>query len=364
MATDLLSHDEDDVLAWLGAGEVAKARPYVDLVRQLEVEGHRIRASVPGTAREPYLTVASLADGELYSACSCPVGGHCKHVAAILLRAIADRTTSQAVRPGVLSWVEDLRRTSIAVAKKKARPASARQQLYYILKSTPDKRHFGVELRKGKHPETAEEWWKVDRALMTPPQFVAEEDLGILRLLWAARGNDHGLRAFARTLAGDPASADDLAQDAMMKAWDARSSFQMGTNMKAWTFMILRNQFYSEKRRSWRQSQLDQEAAERTLVAVDDPEAPVALDELRLSLAQLPAEQREALILVGAGGFAYEEAAEICGCAVGTVKSRVSRARKALHSILEDGSYERDGSAAGDAMSAILADAERLSTAR
>ena len=172
------------------------------------------------------------------------------------------------------------------------------------------------------------------------------------------------LRAFARTLCGDATAADDLAQDAMVKAWDARASFQMGTNMKAWTFMILRNQFYSEKRRSWRSTQLDQEAAERTLVAVDDPEAPVALDELRLGLAMLPAEQREALILVGAGGFAYEEAAEICGCAVGTVKSRVSRARKALHSILEDGSYERDGSAAGDAMSAILADAERLSTAR
>ena len=93
------------------------------------------------------------------------------------------------------------------------------------------------------------------------------------------------LRAFARTLCGDPTAADDLAQDAMLKAWDARASFQMGTNMKAWTFMILRNQFYSEKRRSWRQTQLDQEAAERTLVAVDDPEAPVALDELRLGLA-------------------------------------------------------------------------------
>ncbi len=172
------------------------------------------------------------------------------------------------------------------------------------------------------------------------------------------------LRAFARTLAGDPASADDLAQDAMVKAWDARASFQMGTNMKAWTFMILRNQFYSEKRRSWRQSQLDQEAAERTLVAVDDPEAPVALDELRQGLAMLPAEQREALILVGAGGFAYEEAADICGCAVGTVKSRVSRARRALHAILDDGAYERDGAAAGDAMRAILADAERLSTVR
>jgi RNA polymerase sigma-70 factor (ECF subfamily) len=135
------------------------------------------------------------------------------------------------------------------------------------------------------------------------------------------------LRAFARTLTGDATAADDLAQDALMKAWDARASYQMGTNMKAWTFMILRNQFYSEKRRSWRQSQLDQEAAERTLVAVDDPEAPVALDELRQALDSLPAEQREALILVGAGGFAYEEAAEICQCAVGTVKSRVSRAR-------------------------------------
>jgi RNA polymerase sigma-70 factor (ECF subfamily) len=172
------------------------------------------------------------------------------------------------------------------------------------------------------------------------------------------------LRAFARTLAGDPTSADDLAQDAMMKAWDARASYQMGTNMKAWTFMILRNQFYSEKRRSWRQTQLDQEAAERTLVAVDDPEAPVALDELRLGLSMLPAEQREALILVGAGGFAYEEAADICGCAVGTVKSRVSRARRALQGILETGAYKRDGGSAGDAMRSILDDAERLSALR
>lgn len=172
------------------------------------------------------------------------------------------------------------------------------------------------------------------------------------------------LRAFARTLCGDPTAADDLAQDAMMKAWDARASYQMGTNMKAWTFMILRNQFYSEKRRSWRQSQLDQEAAERTLVAVDDPEAPVALDELRQALGMLPEEQREALILVGAGGFAYEEAAEICNCAVGTVKSRVSRARRALHATLERGDYGRDGKSAGDAMRSILAAADRLSGAR
>jgi RNA polymerase sigma-70 factor (ECF subfamily) len=171
------------------------------------------------------------------------------------------------------------------------------------------------------------------------------------------------LRAFARTLAGDAASADDLAQEAMMKAWIARGSYQMGTNMKAWTFMILRNQFYSEKRRSWRQTQLDQESAERTLVAVDDPESPVVLDELRLGLKMLPPEQREALILVGAGGFAYEEAAAICGCAVGTVKSRVSRARRALQVILDSGDYDRDGLSAGDAMSSIMNDAERLSSA-
>jgi len=172
------------------------------------------------------------------------------------------------------------------------------------------------------------------------------------------------LRAFARTLCGDAAAADDLAQDTVMKAWDARSSFQIGTNMKAWTFMILRNQFYSDKRRSWRQTQLDQDAAERTLLAIDDPASPLALDELRQAMLMLPSEQREALILVGAGGFAYEEAAEICGCAVGTVKSRVSRARKAIQSILEDGSYDRDGRGAGEAMKSILDDADRLSGPR
>ena len=108
----------------------------------------------------------------------------------------------------------------------------------------------------------------------------------------------------------------------------------------------------------------DEPFAEAEFFAVDDPEAPVALDELRLGLAMLPPEQREALILVGAGGFAYEEAADICNCAVGTVKSRVSRARRALHAILEAGDYARDGGSAGDAMRSILADAERLASIR
>jgi len=172
------------------------------------------------------------------------------------------------------------------------------------------------------------------------------------------------MRAFARTLTGDAAAADDLAQDAMLKAWAARDSFEMGTNMKAWTFMILRNQFYSDKRRTWRLTQLDQEVAERTLVAVDDPSAPLSLDELRLALDGLPEEQREALVLVGAGGFSYEEAAEICRCAIGTVKSRVSRARRALAELLDRGAYARDGAPASGAMASILSQSARLSEPR
>ena len=172
------------------------------------------------------------------------------------------------------------------------------------------------------------------------------------------------LRAFARTLAGEPAGADDLAQDAMMKAWDARNSFQMGTNMKAWTFMILRNQFYSDKRRSWRSTQLDPETAERTLVAVSNPIATLELDEVRRALAMLPDDQREALILIGAGGLSYEEVADICGSAIGTIKSRVSRARDRLALILAEGSYDQDDVLPSSAMATLMNTLDRLSAPR
>jgi RNA polymerase sigma-70 factor (ECF subfamily) len=173
------------------------------------------------------------------------------------------------------------------------------------------------------------------------------------------------LRAFARSLANDPSAADDLAQEALLKAWDARSSFQPGTNLKAWTFMILRNCFYSEKRRSWRQAVWDQEKAERTLTATSDPDSSIELDELRRALAELPAEQRDALVLIGAGGFAYEEAAQICGCAVGTIKSRVNRARKALEAIIASGNFApagSDGVGANDALESIVDDARRIAS--
>jgi|WetSurMetagenome_2_1015567.scaffolds.fasta_scaffold52738_2 RNA polymerase sigma-70 factor, ECF subfamily len=169
------------------------------------------------------------------------------------------------------------------------------------------------------------------------------------------------LRAFARTMTGNSTEADDLAQEALAKAWRRRDSFTMGTNMKAWAFMILRNQFYSDMRRAWRSVRLDQEAAERTLLASDDPNAPIELNELRMALAALPTDQREALILVGAGGMSYEEAAEICNCAVGTVKSRVSRARDALRRIMDAGSFKRDGGLASTSMGAVFAELARLS---
>lgn len=173
------------------------------------------------------------------------------------------------------------------------------------------------------------------------------------------------LRAFGRSLTGNREAADDLAQEALVKAWNARASFQAGTNMKAWTFMILRNHFYSEKRRAWRQAAWDEEKAERTLTSPADQDTVMDLEDLRHAMSKLPEEQREALILVGAGGFAYEEAAEICNCAVGTIKSRVNRARRALEELMKDGSSKPGGkdkarASASDAMTSILSDADRL----
>ena len=202
MATiNLSSFTEEDVAEWFSTRELGKAKPYVDLVQDVEINGSQISAVVPGSARTPYTAQAYLSQAQsgemmLVSRCTCPAGRHCKHVAAMMLKAIEARNPKERVSNSVLSWVEDLRRVSIAVAKKKARPVGARQQLFYIIKWTADHRRFGVEIRKGKYPESAEEWWKVDRALVTPPQFVTEEDIAILRLIWAERGHETGLRAF------------------------------------------------------------------------------------------------------------------------------------------------------------------------
>ena len=143
------------------------------------------------------------------------------------------------------------------------------------------------------------------------------------------------LRAFARSLTRNPSSADDLVQDTVVKAWSNIDKFQAGTNMRAWLFTILRNTFYSSRRKQKREvADVD---GEMTAQLSEKPahDGRLAMQDFATAFAQLPDEQREALLLVGASGFAYEEAAEMCGCAVGTVKSRVNRARKRLAELLQ-----------------------------
>jgi RNA polymerase sigma-70 factor (ECF subfamily) len=172
------------------------------------------------------------------------------------------------------------------------------------------------------------------------------------------------LRGFARVMCGDAVAGDDLAQEGLLKAWTARASYQPGTNLKAWVFMIMRNQFYSEKRRSWRNVALDPEVAEQTLVATSNATATIELDELRRAMLRLPDEQREALILIGAGGCSYEEVAQMTGCAIGTIKSRVSRARDRLALIFADAALPSDEIRPSDAMANILAQYQRAAAGR
>jgi RNA polymerase sigma factor (sigma-70 family) len=145
------------------------------------------------------------------------------------------------------------------------------------------------------------------------------------------------LRAFARGLCGASDVADDLVQETLLKAWAARDRFEPGTSMRAWTFVILRNAWLTDLRRNRFRGEYDEQVAERILVTPGEQEGPIHLADLNRALQALPPERREALLLVGAGGFSYEEAAEICGCAVGTIKSRVGRARAALTLAIETG---------------------------
>jgi RNA polymerase sigma-70 factor, ECF subfamily len=121
------------------------------------------------------------------------------------------------------------------------------------------------------------------------------------------------LRAFAISLSGNGDRADDLVQETLLRALANIDSFQPGSNLPAWLFTILRNLFRSDYRKRRRE---------------------VEVEEFRMALDKLPQDQREALILVGASGFSYEDAAAICGCAVGTIKSRVNRARSKLSALL------------------------------
>lgn len=142
------------------------------------------------------------------------------------------------------------------------------------------------------------------------------------------------MRAFALSLTRDLPSADDLVQDTIVKAWSNIDKFQPGTNMRAWLFTILRNTFYSGRRRAKRMVS-DSDGMMTDSVAVKpDHDGKLAMTDFRKAFEKLSDEQREALLLVGAQGFSCEEAASMCNCAVGTIKSRVNRGRRRLAEIL------------------------------
>jgi RNA polymerase sigma-70 factor (ECF subfamily) len=151
------------------------------------------------------------------------------------------------------------------------------------------------------------------------------------------------LRAFAVSLCANAERADDLVQETLVKAWDKLPTFAVGTNLSAWLFAILRNAFYSEYRKRRREVEdADGQMAAR-LASIPAQNGHMDLQDFREALRVLPATQREALILVGGAGLSYEEVAQICGCAVGTVKSRVNRARNRLARLLTVASTEEFG---------------------
>ncbi len=143
------------------------------------------------------------------------------------------------------------------------------------------------------------------------------------------------LRAFALSLCRNPALADDLVQETVMKAWKAMAGFTVGTNMRAWLFTILRNTYYSSYAKSRREVQDSDGILSGQLSVKPEHDGRMAYTDFLAAFEQLPDDQREALTLVGASGFAYHEAAEMCGVATGTMKSRVNRARQKLIELLD-----------------------------
>ncbi len=143
------------------------------------------------------------------------------------------------------------------------------------------------------------------------------------------------MRAFALSLTRNSAAADDLVQDTLVKAWKGFGSFQPGTKLQAWLFTIERNTFYSDRRKAKREVADVDGVFAAMLSEKPAHDGKLALADFFVAFAQLPVEQREALTLVGATGYSYEEAADTCSVAAGTIKSRVSRGRKRLIELLQ-----------------------------
>lgn len=144
------------------------------------------------------------------------------------------------------------------------------------------------------------------------------------------------LEGFARRLAGNRSFADDLVQETVLRALVHADQFRPGTNLLAWLTTILRNAYFNEKRRQRRIGPLDPTTVPAPAIS-DEQEWHLRMRDVTCRFATLPAAQREALMLVGANGYSYDHAAKLAGCAVGTMKSRVSRARSELQNMLDRG---------------------------
>src|SRR5215203_5731418 len=142
------------------------------------------------------------------------------------------------------------------------------------------------------------------------------------------------MRAFAMSLTGNVDQADDLVQEAMVRGLAHINQFQPGTSIQAWLFTILRNQFHTAYRKRRREVEDPDGGMAARLSVFPEQDGHLDLEDLKGALTKLPFEQREALLLVAAQGFSYEEAAEICGTRIGTIKSRINRARAKLAELL------------------------------
>jgi RNA polymerase sigma factor (sigma-70 family) len=138
------------------------------------------------------------------------------------------------------------------------------------------------------------------------------------------------LRNFSRMLCGRQAFAEDIAQETLIKAWRARDRFEPGTNLRAWLFTILRHEYYSYRRRAWRQTAWDEDFGNRIPAPADEQSWAMDLSDCTRALDQIPHCQRETLLLVGVGGYSYENAAALLGAPIGTLKSRLARGRSNL----------------------------------
>ena len=234
-----------DVEGWLGRGEVAKGRDYLDQVLELDIQEDNIVALVQGTRPKPYrvdIRFRAEMDGGPHASfhCTCPVGGYCKHSAATLLKTLEERDRPDQVRPEVLNWVQELRRLADTPKSGKRTKSAPTTRLFYLLSGPDGRGEHRIKCVKartdslGRPSGALQVWSGFERALTNPPQFVDEDDLGILRLLWSNRARER----YSDTLLLEPRNGDEvlrrlLATGRWLMDRDSRLPWRQGKDRSA-----------------------------------------------------------------------------------------------------------------------------------